>query len=1303
MKIEGRGYITWVVPDTNGGLRSIKVKAYYVPQCKAKLLSTSAFLDEYPDEEIVLKSGILSVGGKEGDPTRGPIIAAVNPVNNLPTSTAYRHTIRREAEAAIAPTLSAVADGNINLSEPAKELMRWHFRLAHLDLRKIQFLMRTGVLATSEATRRLHTAAAKLQVRPQCAACHFGKQHRRPTPGVKSVAIKDRAGVLSAGHLLPGAQTSVDHFVCSTKGRLFTSRGKSLDKDMYMGGAIFVDHASGHVHVEFQTSTSSHATLESKHKYEAMARDVGVVPQTYLADNGTSFTSAAFTEKLRDFQQTIRFAGAGAHHHNGRAERAIRTIMSIARTMMLHAGIHWGDMADLSLWPMAVQHAVYVYNRVPDPSTGMCPLDLFTNMRWPQAKLHDLHVWGCPVYVLDKAISDGKKLPKWKPRSRRCIYMGQSPLHASSVPLVLDPATGSITAQFHCVFDDWFSTVSTAIEDIPDYSSEAWQKLFGDSEYQYTFDDDDDANGGGSAVDVDPAGRRERVESAVQQQLPPVPLPGVQNEPAAARTVGSGDAPVSATREEQQSIQQGEQLSSLGAQQSVSSPSPAPAVPIAPTDISESQHNSPSGIDISQFVSGHGSSDTNVVPPTVPVSEPKPAASSSTLPASASSPSGPTSPRMQTRSQREKPAQASPVRRSTRTTAGKRSGNRFGFDGSQSHGYLVDESPYQFDVTQAYKGYDANGQYVGFAAMSDEEATGPYATPGDPHAHLTYEDMADICDRERSGTRKGSMSNYYSYKAATSDPDTLDYDAAMNDQFVDEWRKAAKKEIEQLEAHGTWVLDDISNATSRILPGTWVFKLKRDPDGNPTKFKARYCVRGDLQEGSDDTYAPVTAWPSVRVFLVFAMVMSWTTASIDFSNAFVHATLEKPLWIHLPRGFHAGKPGKFCLRLKRSLYGTRDAPRLFYECASAAFEELGFKKSEHDPCFFYKRNMMLVLYVDDVGVAAKDPKDIDRLVDALRSKGFELTREGSFSEFLGIKISPVNDEGPNSRVSNVARSVHMTQRGLIDKIVATLGLENCRPNWTPAQQAALGIDPDGPPMKEDWSYPSVIGMLLYLSTNTRPDIAYAVSQVARFTHAPKQSHAVAVKMIGRYLRRTRDYGTIVSPTGDLNLELYVDADFAGLYGRDPERSSSSVRSRTGYIVFFGGIPLVWRSFLQTEISLSTLESEYSSLSHAIRTLIPIRSLVLELAANLQVPESISTSISSTVFEDNNGALLLANNQRITSRTRYFQVKWHFFWEYVKRGDVKVVYISTDQQKADFLTKMNPKEVFEKIRKMVQGW
>ena len=134
--------------------------------------------------------------------------------------------------------------------------------------------------------------------------------------------------------------------------------------------------------------------------------------------------------------------------------------MSMARTMMLHASIHWPEMSDPSLWPMAVAHAVFLYNHVPQMDSGLSPIDLFTKTRWEQRKFHDLHVWGCPVYVLDKTLSDGKKLPRWKPRSKRTIHMGSSPMHASTVPLVLNPDSGAITAAYHVVFDDWFVTVA---------------------------------------------------------------------------------------------------------------------------------------------------------------------------------------------------------------------------------------------------------------------------------------------------------------------------------------------------------------------------------------------------------------------------------------------------------------------------------------------------------------------------------------------------------------------------------------------------------------------------------------------------------------------------------------------------------------------------------------------------------------------------------------------------------------------------------------------------------------------------
>ena len=136
---------------------------------------------------------------------------------------------------------------------------------------------------------------------------------------------------------------------------------------------MFVDHATGHLHVEFQTHLNSHKTLKAKRKYELLCREQGVIPQAYQSDNGSAFASRDFTEHLTTFQQVIRFAGVGAHHTQGTAERSIQTIMCIVRTMMLHAAIQWPDSADPSLWPMAVQHAVFLYNHVPKSFNRNCP------------------------------------------------------------------------------------------------------------------------------------------------------------------------------------------------------------------------------------------------------------------------------------------------------------------------------------------------------------------------------------------------------------------------------------------------------------------------------------------------------------------------------------------------------------------------------------------------------------------------------------------------------------------------------------------------------------------------------------------------------------------------------------------------------------------------------------------------------------------------------------------------------------------------------------------------------------------
>lgn len=245
-------------------------------------------------------------------------------------------------------------------------------------------------------------------------------------------------------------------------------------------------------------------------------------------------------------------------------------------------------------------------------------------------------------------------------------------------------------------------------------------------------------------------------------------------------------------------------------------------------------------------------------------------------------------------------------------------------------------------------------------------------------------------------------------------------------------------------------------------------------------------------------------------------------------------------------------------------------------------------------------------------------------------------------------------------------------------------------------------------MTDSWNYRSIIGMMLYLSTNTRPDIAFAVSQAARYSNAPKKSHATAVKTIVRYLVGTKDKGTIVKPTGKLDFKLYVDADFAGLYKREPPESPDSARSRTGYILSLGGFPLIWKSHLQTEISLSTLEAEYSALSSSIRALIPLRELLFNVIETITLPVELTTSIICTVFEDNQGAYLLGNTHRITNRTKYFLVKFHHFWMYIDMEDTNnrkiwLVKCSSNMQGADFLTKGLVWIPFEHNRFIMLGW
>jgi hypothetical protein len=1049
--------------------------------------------------------------------------------------------------------------------------------------------------------------------------------------------------------------------------------------------------------------------LKAKERFEMMARDVNVLPQQYLSDNGSPFTSHDFSKHLQAFSQVTRFAGAGAHHQNGIAERAIRTIVSLARTMMMHATIHWPDTSDTQLWPMAVQHATYLYNRMPSLESGTCPYDLFTRSRFVQSQFTDAHVWGCPTYVLDKTIADGKKPAKWIPRSHLTAYMGMSPKHAVNVPLVLNIKTGAITPQFHVVFDDWFATIASDGTDCPDFTDDMWSKLFGDATYSIDGDDDDDIlDDVTTTVTNQRLAHIDRVQASMNDLDPPVPLlyetPAIPTASVPwAPMDHSMDIPLAPIHipmvphpdEQYEALD----IDDDDVQVPLHSPierelSPiqreppvvAPTTPVAPdgsewTLVTPRRQRENSRRSVTP-------TSTTPTPPTQVVSPvrvrtptPSPIVETVTPPVATVSPT-----------KKKKKVKFAPTiqRKSGRTT---KPVDRLTLYADIDPTVL--ESRYPIEES----GFERYPVPCVYNLEMETAPKMPTIGPEWPVNQTCYYLKSALCDTAPPKFSASELVSTDVFKATLGDPDTLSFDQAMaNTEHVDEWRAAAAKEIGTLEQHGTWVLDKIENAKTKILPGTWVFRVKRAPDGTIIKYKARYCVRGDLQEGDRETFAPVVSWSTIRLFLVLSQFLKWETSVIDFNSAFVQATLNEPTWIHLPRGFHSMFGKTHCLKLLKSLYGLAEAPRLWYKhLFGALINKLGFKQSKLDPCLLYKDGIMLIVFVDDCGIAYDDPNKLKKFVADLRKHNFDLTEEGSFTKFLGIQFDTTKDN-----------KIVMTQKGLIQRIIETTKLQDCNPNATPCPQVGLGSDPEGLPMKEQWSYRSVIGMMLYLTTNTRPDIAFAVSQVACFSNNPKQSHAIAVKTIVRYLAATADKGTIVTPTGCLNFELYADADFAGLYRREPNEEPSSARSRTGYVLSLGGFPVIWKSKLQTEISLSTLEAEYSSLSSGLRALIPIRELLFEATSQIALPPTIVTTISSEAFEDNQGALTLATTQRLTNRTKYFLVKFHHFWEYVKmeshnRRYIKCSKICTTKQRADFLTKGLGRFAFENNRLYLMGW
>lgn len=475
------------------------------------------------------------------------------------------------------------------------------------------------------------------------------------------------------------------------------------------------------------------------------------------------------------------------------------------------------------------------------------------------------------------------------------------------------------------------------------------------------------------------------------------------------------------------------------------------------------------------------------------------------------------------------------------------------------------------------------------------------------------------------------------------------------------WREAMQKEIKALEENSTWTLEQLPSG-KRAIDSKWVYKVKYKPNGEVERYKARLVAKGFTQiPGVDfhDTFAPVAKLVTVRSLLAVATKRDWIIHQLDVNNAFLHGELNEEVYMKVPQGFLKTGDTRVC-RLRKSLYGLRQASRNWYQKFTTALVERGFRQSQADhSLFIYRKNGIFVtalIYVDDVILAGNDIAMINKTKTYLNNK-FNIKDLGPLKYFLGVEVARTPD------------GLVLSQRKYTLDILKDSGLHGCRPSSFPMEQNLKLGKCENSSRVDANQYRRLIGRLLYLQA-TRPDIAYSVNMLSQFVSDPRQEHLNAAHRILRYLKATPGQGIFFPKKGGTDLIAYCDADWLGC--------SDTRRSRTGYLVLLGGAPISWKTKKQSVVSRSSAEAEYRAMASTVSEILWLRWLLQDLGSKQTGPTSLLC--------DNQAARQIANNPVFHERTKHVEMDCYFVRERVESKEVLPVYVHTSLQVADLLTK-----------------
>ncbi|UYV67807.1 K02A2.6-like [Cordylochernes scorpioides] len=408
------------------------------------------------------------------------------------------------------------------------------------------------------------------------------------------------------------------------------------------------------------------------------------------------------------------------------------------------------------------------------------------------------------------------------------------------------------------------------------------------------------------------------------------------------------------------------------------------------------------------------------------------------------------------------------------------------------------------------------------------------------------------------------------------------------------------------------------------------------------------------------------------MFLALAVEYNLILHQMDVQSAYLNGEIKEEIYMTQPENFVSRKyPERVC-RLKKAIYGLKQAGIVWHERLDNELKNLGLKQLQSDNCVYIKHDegiLLVAIYVDDLIIAAEREDTLKSFKESMK-RIFKIKDLGGINCCLGIRIQ-MKEDG----------SISIDQERYIEELLAKYRMKEAKPISTPMDSNSKltkisSIEGENEPVKKV-EYQSLIGSLIYLSVSTRPDIAYAVSALGKFSNDPRRQHWNADKRVLRYLKGTSCLRITYRKSNEA-LHGYVDADWGGnLVDR---------KSHTGIVYFLARGPIAWESKKQQTVTLSSTESEYVALCEAGKEAVYLRALLDEMGFGelLNGPTVLKT--------DNQGAQQLARNPVYHARTKHIDIKWHYIRSICSDGLVEVVHTPTQENVADILTKGLPRTV-----------